>query len=106
MGISRSGGVKAAAILEVLLDHGDDLVLAQTTPGLHGVAKMKWRGQTLLHVGATNAAHELGKLEIALGVLAVVLIWHHEHTSATMTAGRARVTTTGRYISRGDRQCA
>src|SRR5262249_44341884 len=99
MGVSTAPGIEPTALLEVLRDDRHDLVLREAAPLADGFAKMKGRTQSLLDVSAPDSAGELGKLEVALGVLAVVLIWHHERASATMTAGRARVTTTGRYIS-------
>src|SRR5262249_20972225 len=77
VGIARTAEVEPTAILGVFLDHGDDLVLAQTAPALEGVAKMERWAQALLDVDATDAARELIKLKLARCVVGAMVVEHH-----------------------------
>src|SRR5262249_20886217 len=60
--VARACNVTVTVIAEVLLDDGNDLILAKTTPFPGGVPQEEGRGQPHLHVEISDATNELGQL--------------------------------------------
>src|SRR5258706_588286 len=84
--ISRAGGIEPATGVEVLLENGHDLVLAETKPLLSDGVQMKWRAQSLARVEIPDAGDDLFDFRL---VAAGVIVRHHGRASTTHRISRA-----------------